>query len=72
MIGAAVPFYYELSWHLTPDRIHYELSARHPIHGRSVLATWSGLRPKGLVTPQWIANTFYTAALDLIEAADLI
>lgn len=72
MDGQPLPFYYELSWHLTPDRVNYELSFRHPVYGRRVVSAWSGLRPRGPVTPQYIASTFWDASLDLVELADAL
>jgi hypothetical protein len=67
MLGKPVPFYYDLELCLTQDRVWVELSARHPVLGRTVWDSWGMLRPSGPVTRDWICNALWTAALELTD-----
>lgn len=61
-----IPFYYDLEIMLTEDRVWVELSARHPVYGRSVWQSWGMIRPSGPVTDSWIANVLWDAVLELL------
>lgn len=65
-----VPFYYDLQLALTADRVWVELSARHPIHGRSIWDSWGALRPSGPTTEAWVLNTMWEAVLEATRRSD--